>query len=175
MYRLAFIMVALATGATPASAQPSAKDVTPATIVVELASTRQGEPSQKVAAKVRLGERILLRDERKTPYVAAKGAAGSKTEEVVTGLVLMVVPKVVNSRLNFEIEAFVSDVTGFQKGNYSPDGKQQFAVSWPDVRSRRFETILDAPPVTGGWRSAHEFPDTGFAVAISAKPLVALK
>lgn len=153
----------------------AARDVAPATIVVEIASTRQGVPSQKVGAKVRLGERILLRDERKVPYVVASGANGQKTDEVVTGMVLMVVPEVVNSRLSFRMEAYVRDVERFERRNYSPDGKNTYAVSWPEVRSRRFDANVDAPPVEGGWKSGHEFPETGFAVSIAAKPLVALR
>lgn len=153
----------------------AARDVAPATIVVEISSTRQGMPSQKVGAKVRLGERILLRDEKKVPYVVASGANGQKTDEVVTGLVLMVVPEVVNSRLSFRMEAYVRDVERFEKRNYSPDGKNTYAVSWPEVRSRRFDANVDAPPVEGGWKSGHEFPETGFAVSIAAKPLVALR
>ena len=166
------IVIALAASGL---AHAAPKDVPPATIVVELASTRQGAPSQKVAAKVRLGERILLRDEKKVPYVVASGANGQKTDEVVTGMVLMVVPEVVNSRLTFRLEAYVKDVERFEKANYSPDGKSTYAVSWPEVRSRRFDANLDAPPVDGGWKSGHEFPDTGFAVSIAAKPLLALR
>ena len=170
--RLTTSLAALAV-ATATYASANSPGVLPANLSVEVISVRAGDVSNRIVAKVRPGERVLIRDEKTVPYVIASGPRGQRMATVSTGVVSTVIPVVEGRDLVFRMETTVTEIDGFEEGDYSPDGKETFKVKWPRVTTRNLEARVVAAAAEGRWKGAHEIPGGTYRVDVVAKPLSA--
>lgn len=162
------LLLALAAPVPAGAAQTGS----PATMTVEVVSLRQGKAGRRILAKVRPGDRVLLRDEDPVRFVRASDDHGTRTEEAPSGIVAMVTPQVRDGRLLLDLSATVREVAGYDTARVPVPGKPDAVVTMPNLRERNYEATAEPGFASGEWRLVHPLGD-GYALSVVARPLTA--